>query len=516
MNRHKRMPPLATGPWNGARVAGRGACISNALHTLERSKPSSHAGYGLLIAAVALAVSSVIRADGLTVLHAFDYADGQYPEGRLVQGADGRIYGTTYAGGVNGYGTVFAVTSSGDFSLLHSFSGSDGESLNSGLTELSDGNLYGSTPQGVSQIGGVFTSFGGTIFQATPQGAFTTLDTFPLPDQGDGYQPGTLVDGGDGFLYGTMATGGANGVGSVFKVSVDGSFYTVHAFTVVEGAYPGNGLTHGSDGKFYGVLQYGPGNNAHGAIFSVTPTGMVILLHTFNGQDGSAPGWGLAETSPGTFYGVTGGGGAGKAGTVFRMDAGGTLTTVHAFNGFDGHGPASGLALGPDGKLYGLTSGGGLDGYGSIFRMTVSAQFTTLRLLSSSDGAHPSAAPIFGSDGMLYGSTNEYGGAPGASGSVFRFDALSPQPATLAMSKTCYNEFDICSTPFNTAVGQRYSVQWSSANLTSCEAGGAWSGAKPTGGQIMVTATRAGIFVYQLRCRSAEAVRTASVTVSVI
>lgn len=41
----------------------------------------------------------------LTVLHAFSYQpDGEYPEGRLVQGPDGTLYGTTYEGAPMGSG----------------------------------------------------------------------------------------------------------------------------------------------------------------------------------------------------------------------------------------------------------------------------------------------------------------------------------------------------------------------------------------------------------------------------
>jgi hypothetical protein len=33
--------------------------------------------------------------------------NGVSPRAGLIQGADGNFYGTTYAGGANGYGTVF-------------------------------------------------------------------------------------------------------------------------------------------------------------------------------------------------------------------------------------------------------------------------------------------------------------------------------------------------------------------------------------------------------------------------
>jgi uncharacterized repeat protein (TIGR03803 family) len=463
-----------------------------------------------------IALPAAACAGGLTVLHSFDYAEGQYPEGRLVQGPDGRYYGTTYGGGVNGYGTVFAVTSDGTFDLVHSFAGSDGQQLNSGLSVFPDGNLYGSTPQGTIQVGNNFTSFGGSVFQITPQGAFATLRKFTATGRPDGNAPGTLVDGGDGYLYGTMSSGGVADAGTVFKVAPDGSFATLHSFVPSEGGVPGNGLTRGSDGNLYGSLQYGPGSNKNGAIFRITPAGALTILHAFDGTDGSAPSWGLVEMPAGTFYGVTVSGGPGHAGTVFRMSADGSITTLHGFNGYDAYEPVGGLARGPDGKLYGLAFGGGTDGYGAVFRITPAGKLTILRLLTAGDGAHPVAAPIFGSDGLLYGATTEYGGAPGASGSVFKFDALAPQPAVLSMTKTCYNEFNQCFSPFNSSVGERYSVQWSSANLDSCHASGAWSGPQPVGGQLQVIATKPGLYTYRLLCTGKGVSKSVAVSVSVI
>ena len=46
-----------------------------------------------------------------TILYKFKgKADGQFPAGALVLDEKGNLYGTTYGGGANGYGTVFKVT----------------------------------------------------------------------------------------------------------------------------------------------------------------------------------------------------------------------------------------------------------------------------------------------------------------------------------------------------------------------------------------------------------------------
>ena len=467
-------------------------------------------------AAFGLAALAAAAGPGVTVLHAFDYDDGQYPEGGLLYGRDGRLYGTTYAGGSRHLGTVFAVSTRKVHAVLHSFDGRDGNSLDAGLVQRVDGSLFGTTPQGSISLGGVSTNFGGTAFTLAPDGSgFATLRRFAGNGLPDGAMPGTLVDGGDGYFYGAARSGGSHGVGSVFKLAPDGALGTLTAIDPASGSYPGAMLTLGSDGRLYGSLQYGPGNDDNGALFRVGRDGALAIVHAFGGADGSAPSGALVE-SDGSFYGVTGGGGAAGRGTVFRMAADGTLETLHAFNGDDGASPVGPLARGADGTLYGLTFGGGAQGGGTIFRITPDGAFMTLHRLVPADGTHPVAGPILGDDGLLYGAATQYGGAPGASGSVFQFDPLAPQPAELDLSKHCYNEFNTCFKPINTTVGVPYDVIWSSANLDACEASGAWSGATAPAGRLHVTPLQRGAFTYRLRCTGpGGASRKASITVTV-
>jgi uncharacterized repeat protein (TIGR03803 family) len=54
----------------------------------------------------------------LTTLVSFDYANGSYPQAGLVEGSDGSFYGTTDAGGASERGTIFKVTSAGEFTTL--------------------------------------------------------------------------------------------------------------------------------------------------------------------------------------------------------------------------------------------------------------------------------------------------------------------------------------------------------------------------------------------------------------
>ena len=92
-------------------------------------------------------------ADSFKILATFDGTNGANPAyGFLVQGFDGELYGTTYGGGANGYGTVFKITPDGRLTTLYSFCShtncTDGSNPYAGLVQATDGNFYGTTSIG--------------------------------------------------------------------------------------------------------------------------------------------------------------------------------------------------------------------------------------------------------------------------------------------------------------------------------------------------------------------------------
>ncbi|MGH8202257.1 MAG: beta strand repeat-containing protein [Steroidobacteraceae bacterium] len=87
-----------------------------------------------------------------TVLYSFagGTTDGTDPTGNLLLASDGNFYGTTNQGGASGDGTVFKVTPTGVETVIYSFAGgaTDGANPSAGLIQGSDGNLYGTTSAG--------------------------------------------------------------------------------------------------------------------------------------------------------------------------------------------------------------------------------------------------------------------------------------------------------------------------------------------------------------------------------
>ena len=141
-------------------------------------------------------------------------SDGGFIYAGLVQGRDGYLYGAAFNGGSQGFGTLFKISTNGNFVPLYAFTASDGGWPYAGLAEGSDGNFYGTTLGSYSAYAGYY----GTLFQLTPGGAFTNLVFF---NNADGSHPaGVLARGPDNNFYGTTSSGGANGLGTIFRLSV--------------------------------------------------------------------------------------------------------------------------------------------------------------------------------------------------------------------------------------------------------------------------------------------------------
>src|ERR1700690_1738547 len=89
--------------------------IAKALGRVKRGKQAC------AVVALCAATAIALPAQSFTTLHSFNGTDGNSPLGALVQASDGNLYGATYGGGANGWGTVFKITPGGTLTTIYSF-----------------------------------------------------------------------------------------------------------------------------------------------------------------------------------------------------------------------------------------------------------------------------------------------------------------------------------------------------------------------------------------------------------
>ena len=259
---------------------------------------------------------------------------GAKPFGWLTAGGD-TLYGMTYRGGGNDIGTIFSVGVNGTgFSNLYSFAGapaSGSKPINGTLT-LAGGVLYGLTAHGGS--GGD----NGVLFRINPDGTgYTTLYSFTGGAESGAVPYGSLTLAGTAF-YGLTTSGGNTGLGTVFRISLDGTGYTnLYSFAggATSGAAPNGSLTLVGD-TLYGTTRNG-GTNDLGVLFAVNLDGTSYTnLVTFAGILNGANPVGDLAISDGTLYGWTSAGGSANKGTVFAYQVPEPSTVVLVAMGLGG------------------------------------------------------------------------------------------------------------------------------------------------------------------------------------
>jgi uncharacterized repeat protein (TIGR03803 family) len=181
----------------------------------------------------------------------------------LILGVDGNLYGTTQYGGTFNRGTVFQLTTAGKLKIIYSFDADIHGGVPIGpLMQGIDGKLYGT-----NTAGGTFSQ--GVVYSVTTGGGYKVLHNFQSATDGSSSSAG-LVQGSNKFLYGVTSAGGANSYGTLFKINTTGTTFTVlHNFDKGSGAVPFATPTLHTSGTIYGVTSTGgPTNSANGVVYS--------------------------------------------------------------------------------------------------------------------------------------------------------------------------------------------------------------------------------------------------------
>ncbi len=303
-----------------------------------------------------------------------EIAEGVFPSAGVIQGLDGNFYGTTSGGNPGAsWGSVFKVTRTGTLTTLYAFcaiSGClDGAAPSAALVQGTDGNFYGTTVNGGTGIESSSGS-GGTVFKMTSAGKLTTLYSFcSKTNCTDGIDPQAgLVQASDGNFYGTTFQGGNpvcdGGCGIIYRITSAGKLTILHSFcseaNCDDGASPTSGLIQGTDGNLYGTTLGGGANNS-GTIFKISLSGSFSVFYPLCSEayctDGGSPRAPVIQASDGNFYGTTNAGGATGQGVIFRITPAKKYTVLYNFDSVNAN-PVSGVMQDTNGKFYGTTYSG--------------------------------------------------------------------------------------------------------------------------------------------------------------
>jgi uncharacterized repeat protein (TIGR03803 family) len=338
------------------------------------------------------------------------------------------LWGITEKGGY-GYGTIFKTDNNGNNLVV-----TDAFKIpiagkyppEGRFCEASNGKLYG------VMGGGVYDN--GVLVELDPAtGAFIKKTDFNQPVSG--MSPNGLVRAGNDKLYGTTLNGGPNEQGTLFEYDV--ATNTLLTKVIFDGSgngfFPYGDLILATNGKLYGMTQWGGSTNL-GTLYEYDPaTNIFISKIAFAGANGSSPKGALVQAN-GNLYGITNTGGVNDKGTLFEyIISSNTLTTKLSFGDSitTGSSPFGGLELANDGLLYGTTSSGiGANTNGILYKFNpANAAFTKIRDFDPlTNGAVPYGSLKKASNGLLYGMASQ--GGTTTNGTLFEFN-----PATSAFTK---------------------------------------------------------------------------------
>jgi uncharacterized repeat protein (TIGR03803 family) len=282
--------------------------------------------------------------------------------------------------------------------VIKSFGSIDGLTPAGPLIQVGD-FVYGLNDGGYSPSGspGEF----GSIFRMSPDGSdYTILHNF---NKTDGEFPvANLVWTGE-YLVGTTWRGGLNNSGVLFRIRPDGSdFETLVQFDVAIAGNP-SFLTMVDD-ALYGFSR--EGGSGSGTLFKVNPDGSgFAVIHEFEWPHRARSGpllysdgklFGISDTDKGPLFSIS-------------LDGSG-YTVLHTFYGTDGYFPTGQLVC-DDVYVYGVTRNKSPyweDRNGLIFRIGKDgSDFTVLHRFKNSGGGSPEGGLLLKGN-TLWGTTGSF------------------------------------------------------------------------------------------------------------
>jgi uncharacterized repeat protein (TIGR03803 family) len=300
---------------------------------------------------------------------------GSVPYPELAIDPAGNLFGTTFFGGGANGGTVFKITPAGAFSTLKEFTDID--------------HPDGATPQGVilDAAGNLFGAANrenddeeGVVYQIAPSGDFSILGGTGAPY--DHYAFFRLARDPLGNLFGiSRPDDSENDASFLYRITPAGVVTTLKSYRGGDYSdFPVSPFTATAGGAFHAVLLHGAIGRISASGAYSEPAKLLPALHgsSFQGE--------LMADETGNLFGVTTNEGPNGQGALFRVSPRGLVTTLHAFGGF----PitsfrATGIMRHADGALYGTASSWG-GGNGILYRIRSGPTPTTQEAVAVSGG----------------------------------------------------------------------------------------------------------------------------------
>lgn len=265
----------------------------------------------------------------------FSIATGVKPVFAPVQGANGKLYGTTSSGGnyINDNGTLYEYDpSTNTFHTKFYFSDLTAEKdcySPGGLVQASNNKMYGVTFHGGKYLLGV-------LFEFNPASG-TCTKRADIKFDSQAHVNGQLLQAKNGKLYGLLKSN-VPGMGALFEYNLTSDSIVIKAKfeNMID---PSNcivgSLVEGKNGKLYGIAT--PNSQSPSYLFEYDPsTELVTSEYTFKDSiNGLCPAGQLLVASNGNVYGMTNSGGTENRGVMYEYNY-----TTHIFTKkFDFKGP---------------------------------------------------------------------------------------------------------------------------------------------------------------------------------
>jgi uncharacterized repeat protein (TIGR03803 family) len=372
------------------------------------------------------------------------------PVGNLLQGPDGALYGVTVIGGTYNWGVFYKIALDGsNFTILYNFNGaSDGGAPVNGITLGSDGNFY---------------AIGNSVFysESTPNTkhpfhpAAKTQLSLPVQAHGSPHQflPGLPLRRSSAIAPPSRSHAHPNGQGpsgcndypwsAFYQLTPSGNMTDLYCETSDDGLFFSTGpLVETSPGSFWGMTGYssllsGPGIfniNSQGDpstpnFISATPSNISPIGALTGGTDGNFY-MSYINYSPGEPCESNV-----TSGVMQAAFSEVILFTPTSTSCEDANGMLGGLYLATDGGLYGISPGDDSTGTGSLVRYDIGESSISYPYhFVSGSGINPSTYPVQAADGNFYGETFATALSGSGPNVFYSLDTIPNLPAPIVLT----------------------------------------------------------------------------------